>query len=218
MPVNATQNRATPRESETRDHLIRRGLRLEYLTLGWNLVEAAVAVAAGIFAGSIALVGFGIDSVIEMSSGAILLWRLASDRQEEARERIEARALQLVGASLLALAGYVAIEAARTLIEREAPHVSYTGMALAVASLIVMPLLARAKRRVAAGIASRALVADSRQTDICAWLSAILLAGLVLNAWQGWWWSDPAAALLMVPFIAKEGVEALKGERPCSCN
>jgi divalent metal cation (Fe/Co/Zn/Cd) transporter len=201
----------------TRAHLVRRGLHLEYLTLGWNLLEAAIAIAAGILAGSIALVGFGIDSVIEMSSGAILLWRLAVDREEESRERIEARALKLVGASLLALAAYVAIEAAKTLIEGEAPHSSYIGIALAIASLIVMPLLARAKRRVAAAIASRALVADSRQTDICAWLSAILLAGLVLNAWQGWWWSDPVAALLMVPFIAKEGVEALKGEPPCAC-
>ena len=124
-------------------------------------------------------------------------------------------ALQLVGASLLALAAYVAIEAAKTIIEGEAAHTSYVGIGLAIASLIVMPLLARAKRRVAAGIDSRALVADSRQTDICAWLSAILLAGLILNAWLGWWWSDPAAGLLMVPLIAKEGVEALQGERSC---
>jgi divalent metal cation (Fe/Co/Zn/Cd) transporter len=218
MPIDTTQNRATSLPAEMRDRLIRRGLHLEYLTLAWNLLEAVIAVSAGILAGSIALVGFGVDSVIEMSSGAILLWRLVSDRDEESRERIEARALQLVGASLLALAAYVAIEAAKTLIEGEAPHTSYIGIGLAIASLIVMPLLARAKRRVAAGIASRALVADSRQTDICAWLSAILLAGLVLNAWLGWWWSDPAAALLMLPFIAKEGIEALKGERPCACH
>jgi divalent metal cation (Fe/Co/Zn/Cd) transporter len=218
MPIDTTQNRATSLPAEMRAHLIRRGLHLEYLTLAWNLLEAVIAVSAGILAGSIALVGFGVDSVIEMSSGAILLWRLASDREEESRERIEARALQLVGASLLALAAYVAIEAAKTFIEGEAPHASYIGIGLAIASLIVMPLLARAKRRVAAGIASRALVADSRQTDICAWLSAILLAGLVLNAWLGWWWSDPAAALLMLPFIAKEGIEALKGERPCACH
>ncbi len=217
MPMGTAENRATPLPPTARAHLVRRGLRLEYLTLGWNLLEAAVAVAAGILAGSIALIGFGIDSVIEMFSGAILLWRLASDREEGSRERIEARAVKLVGASLLALAAYVAIEAAKTLIEREAPSVSYVGMALALASLIVMPLLARAKRRVAAAIASRALVVDSRQTDICAWLSAILLAGLVLNAWLGWWWSDPVAGLLMVPLIAKEGAEALQGEHPSSC-
>ena len=217
MPTNTAPKRPTTLRPEARVRLVRRGLHLEYLTLGWNLVEAAVAVAAGVLAGSIALVGFGIDSVIEISSGAILLWRLASDREEEAREQIEARALKLVGASLLALAAYVAIEAAKTIIEGEAAHTSYVGIALAIASLIVMPLLARAKRRVAAGIDSRALVADSRQTDICAWLSAILLAGLILNAWLGWWWSDPAAGLLMVPLIAKEGVEALQGERSCSC-
>jgi divalent metal cation (Fe/Co/Zn/Cd) transporter len=217
MPTNTTPNHPTTLQPQARARLVRQGLHLEYLTLGWNLVEAAVAVSAGLLAGSIALVGFGIDSVIEMSSGAILLWRLSSDRDEESREQIEARALKLVGASLLALAAYVAIEAAKTLIEGEAPHTSYVGIGLAIASLIVMPLLARAKRRVAAGIDSRALVADSRQTDICAWLSAILLAGLILNAWRGWWWSDPAAALLMVPLIAKEGIEALQGEHSCSC-
>ena len=200
-----------------RERLVRRGLRLEYLTLGWNLLEAAIAVGAGVVSGSIALVGFGVDSAIEMSSGAILLWRLASDREETSRERIEARALKLVGASLVALAVYVAAEAAKSLIQRESPQVSYVGMALAAAALAVMPLLARAKRRVAAQIESRALVADSRQSDICAWLSAILLVGLALNAWLGWWWSDPVAALLMVPIIAKEGIEAFRGERSCGC-
>ncbi len=198
-----------------RERLVRRGLRLEYLTLGWNLLEAAIAVGAGVVSGSIALVGFGVDSAIEMSSGAILLWRLASDREESSRERIEARALKLVGASLVALAVYVAAEAAKTLIEREAPHPSYAGIAIAAVALAVMPLLARAKRRVAAQIESRALVADSRQSDICAWLSAILLAGLALHAWLGWWWSDPVAALLMVPIIAKEGIEALRGHHSC---
>jgi divalent metal cation (Fe/Co/Zn/Cd) transporter len=217
--MNATQKDVTTLEQKAGDRarMVRHGLHLEYLTLGWNLVEAALAVSAGVLAGSIALVGFGLDSVIEMFSGAVLLWRLASDRNEEARERIEQRALKLVGFSLIALAAYVAIEALKTLIEREAPSVSYVGMAVAVASLIVMPLLARAKRRVAAGIASRALVADSFQTDICAWLSGILLIGLVLNAWLGWWWSDPVAGLVMVPLIAREGAEALRGER-CACS
>jgi divalent metal cation (Fe/Co/Zn/Cd) transporter len=202
--------------SALRERLVRRGLRLEYLTFGWNLFEAAVSVGAGVVSGSIALVGFGVDSAMEMSSGAILLWRLASDRDEERRERIEARALKLVGASLVALAVYVAAEAAKTLVVREAPHPSYAGIGIAAAALVVMPLLARAKRRVAAQIESRALVADSRQSDICAWLSAILLVGLALNALFGWWWSDPVAALLMVPIIGKEGIEALRGER-CGC-
>jgi divalent metal cation (Fe/Co/Zn/Cd) transporter len=193
--------------------LVLRGLRLEYVTLAWVLLEAAVAVAAGILAGSIALVGFGLDSLVEMSSGAILVWRLASDRREEERERIEARALRMVGASLLAVAAYVLIEAVRALILRRGAEVSLVGMAVAAAALIVMPLLARAKRRVAAQIDSRALVADSRQADICAWLSCIVLVGLILNAAFGWWWSDPVAALLIVPIVVKEGVEALRGDR-----
>lgn len=201
-----------PRQA-AREVLIRRGVRLEYLTLGWNLFEAAVALAAGVLAGSIALVGFGLDSAIEMSSGAILLWRLSSDRDEVARVRLEQRSLRLVGATLLAVAAYIVFEAARSLIARRPAEVSHVGMALAAASLVVMPLLARAKRRVAAQIDSRALVADSRQADICAWLSAILLLGLALNALLGWWWSDPVVALAMVPFIAKEGMEAFRGER-----
>jgi divalent metal cation (Fe/Co/Zn/Cd) transporter len=210
--MNAGERDVLVAPSAARAALVRRGLLLGYLTLGRNLLEAAVAVAAGILAGSVALVGFGLDSVIEMSSGAILLWRLAADRDDEERERAEARALRLVGASLLAIAAYIVIEAARSLIAQRAAQTSIVGMALAVAALIVMPLLARAKRRVAAEIDSRALVADSHQADICAWLSAILLAGLVLNAWLGWWWSDPVAALLMVPLIAKEGLEALHGD------
>lgn len=211
--MNAGEAQARNPQQTPREALIRRGLRLEYVTLGWSLLEAAVAVAAGVLAGSIALIAFGLDSVIEMSSGAILLWRLSSDRDEVGRERTEARALRLVGISLLAIAVYIAVEAARSLILRHAAEISQVGMGLAIAALIVMPWLARAKRRVAAQIDSHALVADSRQSDICSWLAAILIAGLFLNALLGWWWSDPVAALLMVPLIAKEGFEALHGER-----
>jgi divalent metal cation (Fe/Co/Zn/Cd) transporter len=188
---------------------LRRGRRLEYLTIGWNSLEAVIAVGAGLFAGSVALVGFGFDSVIEVSSGAILLWRLSGSDERETL------ALRLVGLSFLALAAYVAFDAAKSLWFRESPEESYTGIALAALSLIVMPILARAKRRVAASLNSRALQADSRQTDICAYLSAILLAGLGLNALFGWWWADPFAALLMIPIIAKEGLEALRGEACC---
>lgn len=195
-----------------RTRLVQRGLRLEYLTIGWNLGEAAIAVAAGWLAGSIALVGFGLDSLIESASGAVLIWRLRADAAEELRERVEARALKLVGTSLFVLAAYVIFEAARSLWVREPPEKSYVGVGLAVVSLIVMPLLARAKRKVAAQIESRAMHADSRQTDICAYLSAILLGGLLLNAWLGWWWADPAAALAMSPLIVKEGWEAWHGE------
>ena len=188
---------------------LRRGRQLEYLTIGWNSLEAVIAVGAGLVAGSVALVGFGFDSVIEVSSGAILLWRLSGD---DAREKI---ALRLVGVSFLALAAYVAFDAAKSLWFRESPEESYIGIALAALSLIVMPILARAKRRVAANLNSRALAADSRQTDICAYLSAILLAGLTLNALFGWWWADPVAAFVMIPIIAKEGIQALRGETCC---
>jgi len=185
------------------------GRRLEYFTLGWNVLEAAVAVGAGLLAGSVALIGFGADSVIESISGSVLLWRLWTHEEDGRRERL---ALRLVGVSFLLLAAYVAADAVKTLVRREAPESSWIGIGLSVASLIVMPVLARAKRRVAARLESRALHADSRQTDLCAWLSAILLAGLALNALGGWWWADPAAALVMVPIIAREGVEALRGE------
>ena len=192
--------------------LVRRGRRLEYLTIGWNLLEGVVAVGAGLAAGSAALVGFGFDSFIESLSGGALLWRLRSDVDSERREKI---ALKLVGASFLVLAAYVAYDAGKSLVQREPPESSYVGITLSALSLIVMPLLARAKRRVAAGISSRALEADSRQTDICAYLSAILLGGLLLNALSGWWWADPVAALVMVPIIVREGVEALRGETCC---
>ena len=188
---------------------VQRGRRLEYLTIGWNSLEAVIAIGAGAVAGSIALVGFGFDSVIEVSSGAILLWRLLGDEQ---REKI---ALRLVGISFLALAAYVAFDAVKSLWLRDAPDESRIGIALAALSLIIMPILARAKRKVAANLNSRALAADSRQTDICAYLSAILLAGLGLNALFGWWWADPFAALIMTPIIIKEGIEALRGEICC---
>ena len=193
---------------------VRRGRMLEYLTVGWNSLEGVLAIGSGLLAGSIALVGFGVDSVIEVSSGAALLWRLHLDSPER-RERAEQVALKLVGVSFLALAAYVAFDAVKSLVYREAPEASYVGIALAALSLAVMPLLARAKRRVAAEIGSRALKADSRQTDICAYLSAILLGGLGLNALLGWWWADPLAALVMAPILVKEGVGALRGETCC---
>lgn len=186
-----------------------RGRRLEYLTLGWNVVEGVVSVGAGVLAGSTALVGFGVDSFIESASGGILLWRL-QDHEHHARR--EEMALRLVAVSFFLLAAYVAFEAARSLILHEPPEASWPGIAIAALSLAVMPWLARQKRRVAATLGSRALVADSRQTDLCAYLSAILLGGLLLNALLGWWWADPVAALVMAPIIANEGREAWWGE------
>jgi divalent metal cation (Fe/Co/Zn/Cd) transporter len=195
---------------------VRRGLRLEYLTLAWNSLEALIAIGAGILAGSIALVGFGFDSVVECVSGAVLVWRLRTDAEIHRRERMEAISLKLVGISFLLLAAYVAYEAVEKLLERKAPEHSVPGILLAIASLMVMPILARAKRRVAKGINSSAMHADSRQTDLCAYLSAILLGGLLLNATVGWWWADPVAAIVMVPIIAREGIGALRGEN-CGC-
>jgi divalent metal cation (Fe/Co/Zn/Cd) transporter len=198
-----------------RQQPLRAGRRLEYFTLGWNLIEAAVAVGAALFAGSIALIGFGIDSLIESLSGAILLWRLQSSKSDEVRERLAHR---LVGISFFLLALYVGLEASKSLLRREEPETSVIGILLSIVSLIVMPLLARAKRRVAAKLNSLALHADSRQTDICAYLSAILLGGLLLNALFSWWWADPIAALCMLPVIFREGLEAVRERPSCRCS
>lgn len=196
-------------KADARAVSMRHGRNLAYLTIGWNSLEAIAAIVAGALAGSIALVGFGVDSVIEVSSGAIILWRIfAGDHREKL-------ALKLVGISLIALAAYVGFDAVKSLVLREPPEASYIGIGIAVLSLVVMPLLARAKRNVANKLNSRAMIADSKQTDICTYLSAILLGGLLLNAVFGWWWADPVAALVMLPIIAKEGVEAMQGKTCC---
>lgn len=202
-------------ESVTRPALIRKGKQLEYFTIGYNSLEGLIAVTAGVLAGSIALVGFGFDSLIEVSSGVVLLWRLHADVDQQRRERIEAISLKLVGACFVLLAIYVSYDSISSLIRRKAPDQSLVGIVLAAVSLIVMPLLVRAKRRVARAIKSKALIADSKQTELCTYLSAILLGGLLLNALLGWWWADPVAALVMVPIISKEGIEALRGETCC---
>lgn len=192
---------------------VKHGRQLEYVTIGWNVFEACVAASSGLAAGSISLIGFGIDSFIESLSGAALIWRLGEHPDKDTREK---RALGIVGISFLLLAIYVGSGSGRALFNREPPEASLVGICLAIASLIVMPLLARAKRRVAVKIESQALHADSRQSDLCAYLSLILLVGLALNALLGWWWADPVAGLLMVPLIVKEGVVAFRGVK-CSC-
>lgn len=189
--------------------------KLEYLTIGWNLIEAGVAIGAGIIAGSIALVGFGVDTLIEVLSAFVILWRLLSLHHDERRERI---ALKLVGVSFMLLAAYVGYEAVSSLVLKEPPDTSLVGIALAVAALFIMPLLARAKRRAAIRLNSAALSADSRQSTLCAYLSAILLGGLAMNAAFGWWWADPVAALVMLPIIMKEGLEAMRGEVCTDCH
>jgi divalent metal cation (Fe/Co/Zn/Cd) transporter len=199
----------------TRTVLVKRGRNLEYFTIIYNSLEGLIAVGAGLIAGSVALVGFGFDSLIEVTSGAVLLWRLYADVNEARRERIEAISLRIVGVCFLVLAIYVSYDSIKSLVIREAPDESVTGIVLAAVSLIIMPLLVRAKRKVARGINSGALMAESKQTLLCTYLSAILLGGLLLNALLGWWWADPVAALVMVPIIFKEGIEALRGETCC---
>lgn len=201
-------------DTGNRASLVRRGQRLEYFTIVYNSLEGLVALIAGLMVGSIALVGFGFDSMIEVTSGAVLLWRLHSD-DEVRRERVEAIALRVVGVCFILLAAYVSYDSIKSLILRGQARMSIPGIILAITSLVVMPLLVRAKRKVARGINSRALMADSKQTELCTYLSAILLGGLLLNALLGWWWADPVAALIMVPIIAREGIEALRGETCC---
>jgi divalent metal cation (Fe/Co/Zn/Cd) transporter len=204
-------------ESAVSDRMtfVGRGRRLEYFTVGWNAIEGVVAVVSGVIAGSIALVGFGLDSFIEVTSGLTLLWRMSVDADVHRRELNEKRALRIVGACFLLLAAYVAYESASDLWSKTAPEHSVPGIILACVSLIVMPLLSRAKRRVGRALGSAAMHADARQTEFCTYLSAILLFGLLLNATFGLWWADPLAGLVMVPIIAKEGVEGLRAKTCC---
>jgi divalent metal cation (Fe/Co/Zn/Cd) transporter len=194
-----------------------RGRRLEYFTVVWNTLEGLVAVVAGIVAGSISLVGFGIDSFIEVTSGSVLLWRMSVDSDVHRRPRNEKRALRIVGACFLVLAAYIAYDSISDLWSRRAPEHSIAGIILACASLVVMPILSRAKRKVGHALGSAAMHADAKQTEFCTYLSAILLVGLLLNAFFGLWWADPIAALIMVPIIAKEGIEGLQGEACSDC-
>jgi divalent metal cation (Fe/Co/Zn/Cd) transporter len=196
---------------------VRRGRRLEYFMVGWNALEGFVAILAGALAGSISLVGFGMDSFIEVTSGAALLWRMSLDADVQQRERNERRALKIVGACSLAVAAYITYESATDLWSGKAPEQSIPGIVLACISLVVMPLLSRAKRRIGRALHSAAMHADAKQTEFCTYLSAILLAGLLLNALSGFWWADPAAGLIMVPIIAKEGIEGLQGKACKDC-
>jgi divalent metal cation (Fe/Co/Zn/Cd) transporter len=198
-----------------REALVKRGQRLEYITIGYNCLEGLIAVISGLLAGSIALVSFGFDSLIEVSSGLALVWRLRADLHEATRERVEAITLRIVGVCFMLLAAYILYDAGKSLWLHEAPEKSLIGIALTAASIVIMPLITRAKRRIGKGINSAAMMADAKQTELCAYLSAITLGGLILNALLGWWWADPVAALIMVPIIANEGLEALRGEGCC---
>ena len=200
----------------SRPALVRRGLALNWLTIGYNVVEAVVAIGAGVVSGSVALLGFGLDSVIEVTASGAAQWRLRADVDLRRRAHAERTTLRIIGWSFLALATYVVIDSALTLLQHEPPERSIVGLVLLALSAVVMPVLARAKRRVARQMSSRALDAEATQTSLCAYLSVIALAGVAFNAWFGWWWADPVAALAMVPIIAKEGIEGARGEAHCA--
>lgn len=205
----------TPVKQFDRRGLIRKGQKLEIFTITWNFLEGLIAIVSGVTAGSIALVGFGFDSGIEVLSGVVLLVRLSLDVHEERRETIEKISLRLVGISFLFLAAYVTYDSLSLLLHNSPPEKSLIGIVLAIVSLLIMPWLAKQKRSIATAIQSDALAADAKQTDFCVFLSAILLVGLLLNALFGLWWADPIAALVMVPLIAKEGFDGLRG-KSCS--
>ena len=198
-----------------RNDLVRRGLWLNYITVAYNVLEAVVSLAAGLVAGSVALVGFGIDSIIEVTASGAAQWRLRTDLDALRRERVERRTHRIIGWSFIALAVYVAIESAKSLWLREEPDPSAVGLIMLALSAVVMPVLARAKRRVAHGLSSNALRADAVQTSVCAYLSVIALAGVALNALFGWWWADPVAALAMTPLIVREGIDGLRNKACC---
>lgn len=188
--------------------LVRRAVRLEWFTIGWNVIEAIVAIGAGVAAGSIALIGFGFDSSIEGLAAGVVLWQLRGAEDEERKQR----ALKLIAITFFVLAAYVTFESVRDLVTSAEPETSGIGIALAVVSMIVMPTLGIAKRRVADSMGSAVLRADAAETFLCAWLSVILLAGLVLNATVGWWWADPVAALGIAWLAVREGREAWTDE------
>jgi divalent metal cation (Fe/Co/Zn/Cd) transporter len=201
--------------ASTRAALVRRGIVLSYATILYNSLEAIVALIAGIVAGSVALVGFGFDSVIEVTASLAAQWRLRSDVHHDRRERAELWTMRIVGACFLGLALYVLVDAAVTIWKQRAPERSPLGIAILSLSIVVMPLLARSKRKVARALTSSALEAEATQTSLCAYLSFIGLVGVALNAAIGWWWADPVAALVMVPIIAREGVEGIRARDCC---
>jgi divalent metal cation (Fe/Co/Zn/Cd) transporter len=202
------QLQVVQRGQESRQQNLRRGLALEYFTVAWNVLEAIVGLTAGLLAGSVALLGFALDSIVEASSGMILIWRLKAEQSgSRTAEEAERRAIRLVAVAFLALAAYIGARSVWDLVTQARPEESLPGIILAVVSLIVMPLLAWQKGRVARELDSRALQADSTQTSLCTYLSAFLLVGLVTNAAFGWWWADPLAGLGIAGFAAKEGWE-----------
>lgn len=201
----------------TRDVLLARGLRLEYVTVGWNVIEGLVSVGAALAAGSVALLGFGVDSFVESASGLVLIWRLRAEQHgeldEEAVERVEHRAERLVAISLLLLGAYILVDAAWSLVTGDRPGASPVGIVVTALSLGVMGFLARAKRTTGQALGSRALIMDAFQTTTCLWLSATTLVGLAANALLGWWWADPVAAVVIALLVLHEALDAWRGEQ-----
>lgn len=196
--------------------LVRRGLLLNYASIAVSSLEAMVSLIAGIAAGSVALVGFGADSLIEVTSSLAAQWRLRTDHDALRREGVEFRTTRIIGWCFVGLGLYIVLSSSRTLLHRSRPDENVWGVAVLVMSMILMPIIARQKRKVAVAMGSGALGADATQTSLCAYLSAIALLGILLNAFVGWWWADPVAALAMVPIIVKEGLEGVRGEAPCA--
>ena len=220
IETDTTRAVSAPRAAgDERAALLHYALRLEHLTVAWNVVEGLVAVSAAVAAGSVALLGFGIDSFVETASGLVLIWRLSVERRAGRSsaeiERVEERALRLVGVSLFLLAAYVAADASTTLWWQERPEASTVGIVVTSVSIGVMWWLAREKRRTASALGSRALHADSFQTSACWYLSLVVLTGIALNGAFGWWWADPLAALGMAYLLVREGREAWRAERCC---
>jgi divalent metal cation (Fe/Co/Zn/Cd) transporter len=213
LPVGQPPRRA-PSPDQQRERLVRRARLLARLGVGWHGVEATIAIGAGVVAGSIALVGFGADSLVESVAGLVLIWRFAGGRAgSEAAER---RAQRLIGASFYLIAAYVGIEAVRSLLVGDRPDVSWVGIGLSAVTLATMPPLAIAKARLGERLGSSATKSEGRQNMLCAYLSAALLIGLVLNAAAGLWWADPATALLIAGVAVKEGADAWRGDA-CDC-
>ena len=196
----------------TRVAAVRRARVLNVVTIAWNGTEGIVAVAAGVAAGSVSLVGFGLDSAIEVSAALALAWRLRQERRDDCTQPSDRIAVSVIAVSFALLAAWVAVEAARDLADRHEPESSAVGIVVATLSLLAMPALARAKRRLAPTLGSAAVIADARQTDLCALLSGVLLVGLAANAALGWWWADPVAALAIAGVAGREAVRTWHAE------
>ena len=214
MSIDSSRSRvvaASPLTGERRIRLGRRAQLLAAASVAYNAVEAVIAIAAGVAASSVALVGFGLDSIVEMGSGLVILWQFRHPLPES-REK---RALRLIGISFFALAAYVVFESLRALLGDGEAEPSHVGIALALASLAIMPVLSWAQRRTGRALGSGSVVADSKQTLLCTYLSAVLLAGLAANAVLGWSWVDPLVALVIAGVAVREGLEAWRGDACC---